>query len=179
MRPGSFSYHMTEDSLSFQGSGRVLSLHLHTTAPGGPLAAAQEFQVVAGKGIVGDERYFGRINREGKPSRRQVTLMEREQIEEHAQALGMDRIAPGLVRSNIETAGVDLVSLVGRDIEIGDAVLRIYAPRDPCAKMDAICVGLRERMLQDRQGVLAEVVRSGTIRLGDTLRVLESSDSQH
>jgi MOSC domain-containing protein YiiM len=38
--------------------------------------------------------------------------------------------------------------------------------------MDAICPGLRKLMEPDRQGVLAQVVRSGRIRTGDAIRVL-------
>jgi MOSC domain-containing protein YiiM len=37
--------------------------------------------------------------------------------------------------------------------------------------MDAICQGLRQRMEKSRQGVLAEIRRSGQIRIGDTIRV--------
>jgi MOSC domain-containing protein YiiM len=99
--------------------------------------------------------------------------MEREQIDDHAKALGKD-IVPGAVRSNVETTGIDLVSLVGREVAIGDAVLYFVEPRDPCDKMDAVCQGLRERMLNNRQGVLAEVRRSGTVRVGDLIRPLSS-----
>jgi len=35
--------------------------------------------------------------------------------------------------------------------------------------MDAICQGLRDLMENDRQGVLAQVVKSGTIRVGDPI----------
>jgi MOSC domain-containing protein YiiM len=99
-----------------------------------------------------------------------VTLIEREQIAEHAAALGLQSIPAGAVRSNIETAGINLIALLGRQVEIGEAVLLPYAPRDPCAKMDAICQGLRQRMMDQRQGVVAEVVRSGKIRVGDSIR---------
>lgn len=130
-----------------------------------------------GKGIEGEPRYFGRTSAStGQPNRRQVTLMEREQIAEHALALRLPGIAPGAVRSNIETTGIDLVALVGKEIEIGEAILLAYAPRDPCEKMDAICRGLRERMTHNRQGVLAEVVRSGRIRVGDVVRVREAAE---
>jgi len=153
-------------------SGRVASLHLHPTEPGAPLQAVEAIELVATEGIVGDERYFGRRSRtNGQPSRRQVSLIEREQIAEHAVALGLPTIAPGAVRSNIETTGIQLVPFVGREIEIGEAVLFINAPRDPCAKMDALCRGLRELMLNDRQGVMAEVRRSGKIRVGDSVKV--------
>lgn len=136
----------------------------------------EEIAVVESKGIVEEPRYFGRISRDtGQPSKRQVTLIEREQIVEHAAALGLQSIPPGAVRSNIETADIDLISLIGKEIEIGEAVLRFYAPRDPCAKMDAICQGLRELMMNNRQGVLAQVVRSGKIQVGDVIKVRVSA----
>ncbi len=151
--------------------GRVASLHLHPAESGTPLSPVVAVELVAGQGIRGDTRYFGRLSRDtGQPTRRQVTLIEREQIAEHATALGLAAIEPGRVRSNIETAGINLISLLGQQVEIGSAVLLLYAPRDPCAKMDAICQGLRARMMNNRQGVLAEVIRSGAIRVGDPIR---------
>jgi MOSC domain-containing protein YiiM len=150
--------------------GQVVSLHLHPAEPGQPLQAVEAIEVVEAKGISGDARYFGRLSRDtGQPSRRQVTLIEREQVAEHATALGLPAIAPGSVRSNIETAGINLIALLGSEVEIGEAVMRFYAPRDPCAKMDAICQGLRVRMMDRRQGVLAEVIRSGKVRVGDRI----------
>jgi MOSC domain-containing protein YiiM len=156
--------------------GRVASLHLHPTGPGARLQSVELVELVEAKGIQGDTRYFGRVSREtGKPARRQVTLMEREQIAEHAVALGLAAIPPGAVRSNVETSGIDLVALVGQEVAIGEAVLFLYAPRDPCEKMDAICKGLRELMLNNRQGVLAEVRHSGKVQVGDTIRVVSGS----
>jgi MOSC domain-containing protein YiiM len=152
--------------------GHVVSLHLHPAQSGAPLQAVESVEVVEGKGITGDSRFFGRLSRDtGQPSRRQVTLIEREQIAEHAAALGLPAIAAGAVRSNIETAGINLIALLGREVQIGEAVLRLYAPRDPCAKMDAICQGLRARMMDQRQGVLAEVVRAGKVCVGDPIRL--------
>ena len=155
--------------------GHVVSLHLHPAESGAPLQSVEVFEVVEGKGVAGDTRYFSRMSRDtGQPSRRQVTLIEGEQIAEHATALGLPAIAPGAVRSNIETADINLIALLGREIEIGDAVLRLYAPRDPCAKMDAICQGLRARMMDRRQGVLAEVVRGGKVCVGDAIRTRDT-----
>jgi len=156
------------------GIGRVASLHLHPESPGGPFRTVEAIHVVEAKGIEGNPRYFGRKNREGQPGKRQVTLIEREQIAGHAAALNRDAIAPGLVRSNIETTGIDLIALIGKQVEIGEAILSFYAPRDPCEKMDAVCQGLRERMLGNRQGVLAQVIKSGAIRVGDAIQVKTS-----
>jgi hypothetical protein len=155
------------------GAGTVASLHLHAPKPGEPLGNVTSFNLVAGKGIAEDTRYFGRISRgSGLPSRRQVSLIEREQVAEHAAVLGLTGLSPGAVRSNIETTGIDLQALVGAEVEIGEAVLRFYEPRTPCAKMDALCQGLRKLMENNRQGVMAEVIRSGTVRVGDPVRRL-------
>jgi MOSC domain-containing protein YiiM len=128
------------------------------------------FEVVAGLGIRRNPRYFGRSSRStGQPGLRQVSLIAREQIIAHAHALKLDQIAPGAVRANIETEEVDLISLIGRRVQVGEAVLLFYEARTPCAKMDALCQGLRNLMENGRQGVLAQVVHGGQIRVGDPI----------
>ena len=87
--------------------GRVVSLHLHSAESDGQMVNVWSMELVAGKGIAGNKRYFGR------PTRRQVTLIEREQIAEHAAILGWESIAPGVVRSNIETEGADFSKVAG------------------------------------------------------------------
>lgn len=151
--------------------GRVSSLHLHPEQPGTPMQNVTAFEAVAQTGIRAEPRYFGRRSSStGQPSLRQVSLMEREQIARHAQALGF-QILPGAVRANIETEGVDLVGLLGKRLQVGEAILLLYEARTPCAKMDAVCQGLRALMQQNRQGVLAQVVQSGNITEGDTIRL--------
>ena len=106
-------------------SDRVVSLHLHPLEPGALLTTVDSIEVVTGKGVLNDTRFFGRLSKDtGQPSRRQVSLMEREQIAGHAAALGLPAI-----------------------------------PLD--AKMDAVCQWLRKLMQNSRQGVMAQVVRSG------------------
>jgi len=149
--------------------GKVASLHLHPANSGDPLQSAHEIRAEAGKGIVGDARIFGRKDKKGEPSRRQISLIAREQIAQHAATLGLPEIAPGAVRANIETAGIDLMSLVGQEVKVGGAVLFFYEARTGCVKMDLIVPGLRELMANGRLGVLAQVVRSGDIRVGDEI----------
>jgi len=158
-----------------QPSRRVASLHLHPVRPGDPLKAVEFIEVVVDKGIVGEPRYFGRVNQtSGKPSRRQLSLIEREQIAEHAATLGLQTIPPGAIRSNIETLGINLVPLVGRELAIGDAVLFLYEPRTPCARMEAICIGLKAHAEDCRQGVMAQVVKSGRITVNDPIRLVKA-----
>jgi MOSC domain-containing protein YiiM len=155
--------------------GTVASLHLHPEVAGEPLRAVSEVYAEAGKGLVGDARVYGRANQNGGPRRRQVTLIAREEIARHAAALDLAEIVPGAVRSNIETAGLDLVSFLGREMEIGEAVLLFYEARTPCRKMDLVAPGLQAIMAQGRQGVLAQVIRSGWIRTGNAVRPLSYS----
>ena len=157
-------------------AGRVASLHLHPLEGGAPMQSTEAIEVIAGKGIAGNARHFERRSRStGERSRRQISLIEREQIAEHATALGLEQIVPGAVRSNLETSGVKLASFIGQDVQVGEAVLHFYAPRTPCAKMDAICAGLRELMQNGRQGVMAEIIRSGKIRVGDLIQIVAPS----
>jgi MOSC domain-containing protein YiiM len=152
---------------------RVASLHLHPEKGGEPMRTVEQFEVVEQKGIFGNPRKFGAISRTtGQPSKRQVSLVEREQIAEHAVTLGLQTIVPGAVRSNIETHGIDLIALIGKEVQVGEAVLLFYDARTPCEKMDRICQGLRALMENQKQGVLAQVIRGGVIRVGDIVQPL-------
>ena len=163
---------MLKPSDSVAGAlGRVASLHLHPAKGGGPLTKVEVIHAIAGQGIKEDPRYFNR------GSRRQVTLIECEQIAEHATALGVAGFTAGAVRSNIETTGINLIALIGQRVEVGEAVLDFYEPRTPCQQMDTLCQGLRALMKDSRQGVLAQVVRSGVIRVGDAIRLAKPDAS--
>jgi len=151
--------------------GRVASLYLHPQESGDVLQTVQAIEVVLQKGIVGNPRKFGRLDKNGKPNKRQVSLIEREQISEHATTLGLETISPGTIRSNIETSGVNLISLIGKEVQVGSAILFFYEARTGCSQMDDICQGLRELSKGNRLGVLAQVVRSGRIAVGDEIRI--------
>lgn len=155
--------------------GRVASLHIHPRVAGEPLVEVREFNLVTEKGITEDKRYFARINY-GKPAKRQVSLIEREVIDQHAAALGTN-FNPGDVRSNIETTGIDLIAVIGNQVQIGEAILLFVEPRTPCHKMDALAPGLRELMENSRQGVIARVVKGGRVRPGDKVEVIPAAVS--
>ena len=98
-------------------------------------------------------------------SSRQVLLM----AEENCDAFGL---APGEVRENIVTRGIDLQALpAGTRLEIGAALLEITKDCEPCAFIDSIRPGLREQMVR-RRGMLARVLRAGEIRVGDAITSL-------
>lgn len=162
LSPGRLSLAHSLKSMDKFPNGIVASLHVHPVESGEPLRAIESVNLVEGKGILEDTRFLGR-------KRRQVTLIEREQLARHADVLGIGEITPGAARANIETAGMDLQQFVGYRLRVGEAVVEIYAPRTPCHKMDRICQGLRELMENGKQGVLATVVKGGAIRVGDSI----------
>lgn len=155
-------------------SGTVASIHLHPSDRSKGLSSVDSVEFVAEAGLRGDQRYFGRKSRStGGPSKRQVTLIERETLSRHAAALGIPPLAPGIARSNIETSGIDLSATVGRRLRVGTAVLLVVEPRTPCEKMDAIAPGLRTLMEAPNQGIIARVLESGHARIGDPIELLD------
>jgi MOSC domain-containing protein YiiM len=122
-----------------------------------PMVPAPAIRLVEGLGVAGDHH--------AKPaSSRQVLLM----AEENCDAFGL---APGEVRENIVTRGIDLQSLPsGTRLEIGAAELEITKDCEPCSFIDSLRPGLRAKMV-GRRGMLARVIRSGEIRVGDSIVV--------
>ena len=128
-----------------------------------PMEEVDEVEVVANKGFRGC--IHGRLG-----SKRQVSLMDRETLEK----LG---VAPGRVKENITTRGMDLQALsTGQVLHIGQqCVLEITGPCHPCARMDEIRMGLQEE-LRGQRGWLCKVNVGGRIRRGDRIEVAVIAD---
>src|ERR1700737_4559531 len=95
-------------------------------------------------------------------SPRQVLLMDSETLEV------MD-LAPGIIRENITTSGINVNGLApGQRLRVGDAQLEVSMVCTPCDLMEKIRPGLR-RELRGRRGMLCRVISSGMIRRGDTI----------
>ena len=130
-----------------------------------PMSFVDSAIMVADFGIEGD-RHAGS---EGARAGRQVLLIDQETLD----AFGLARSD---VRENVTTAGIDLSSLpTGGRLALGDeAVLEITGHCAPCARMDEIGPGLREQ-LEGKRGMLARVAQGGAVRVGDSIRVLETA----
>ncbi len=128
------------------------------------MESPESVNVIAGHGIEGDRH----AAEEGVRKARQVLLMDEETLESFG-------LAYGEVRENITTSGIDLVATpAGATLAVGgEVVLKITGPCAPCARMDEIRPGLRLEF-DGKRGMLASVVRGGTIRVGDAISVLEA-----
>ena len=126
-----------------------------------PVALLDEAVAVAGQGLRGD-RYadgsgtFG----SGRPGSA-LTLVEAAVLE----SLGRDVDH----RRNVVVRGTDLNALVGREFMVGEVRCRGRRLCEPCAHLDRLNGGGVLRPLVHRGGLRADVVRGGTIRIGDRL----------
>jgi len=124
-----------------------------------PMCPAQELQAVANRGIAGCAH--------AQPSGlRQVLLMDLETLETL-------QLLPGDLKENITTRGFDVRSLrPGQRLRIGEALLEVTVPCEPCKRMEQIRAGL-EKELRERRGILCRVLEGGRIRTGDPILALD------
>jgi hypothetical protein len=73
-------------------------------------------------------------------------------------------------RRNVVVRGTDLNALVGHEFTLGEARCRGRRLCGPCAHLDRLNGGGILRPLVHRGGLRADVIRGGTIRIGDQLK---------
>src|SRR6266508_2465716 len=79
-------------------------------------------------------------------------------------------LEPGQSRRNIETVGVALNHLVGREFMIGEVRLRGMRLNEPCAHLAQLSKRGVVKALTHRGGLRADILSDGVIRLGDPVR---------
>lgn len=156
--------------------------------------AADAVVLLAGIGIEGDAhagstvQHVSRRKKDAdRPNLRQVHLVSAE-LHDELRAAGFD-IEHGGFGENLVTRGVALSELpVGTTLALGDeAIVVLTGFRDPCAQIDAHRPGLRAAVTFDpgegpklfRDGVMAIVVRGGTVRAGDAIRWAMPPEPHH
>jgi MOSC domain-containing protein YiiM len=81
-------------------------------------------------------------------------------------------VEPGAVKENFTVRGADLMGWpIGQRLSVGEAEFEISMVCDPCHLMEEIRPGLQAE-LEGKRGMLASVVRTGSVRLGDELVLL-------
>ena len=129
--------------------------------PGKELEACE---VLAESGLTGDRR---------RSRRRSVTLLSSEVWADTIAGLGID-LSPVTRRANLLVSGVDLQAAVGRRLQIGEVVLKVWGETEPCQKMDDKFPGLQQALAPEmRGGVYAEVEQQGRFRVGDEILLVE------
>ena len=142
--------------------------------------------LLAGLGVEGDAhlgrtvQHRSRVARDAsQPNLRQVHLIHGE-LHDELFARGFD-VSPGVMGENVTTRGVDLLRLpAGARLRLGEeAVVEVTGLRNPCVQLDRFQQGLmaavlgrdKEGNLVRKAGVMAVVLASGDVRVGDAIAV--------
>jgi MOSC domain-containing protein YiiM len=143
-------------------------------------------RLVAGLGVEGDAHYGDKVQHifharrnPDAPNLRQVHLIHEELFDELR--TGGFQVRPGDIGENVTTRGLDLLALpTGTLMQLGkEAVVEVTGLRNPCRQIDALAKGLTAAVLgRDphgqlvrKAGVMAVVVKSGEVALGDVIAV--------
>ncbi len=80
-------------------------------------------------------------------------------------------VDPGDTRRNIVTKGIALNHLVGKEFKVGQALLRGIKLCEPCGHMEKLSKAGAKQGLIHRGGLRAQILETGSIRIGDEVRV--------
>ncbi len=146
-------------------NGKVIGLFISPVA-GERMQEILEAEAIAGAGLKGDRYCIGEgsFNKKTGVGNRQVSLLN-----------GLFIPGSGFsyweTRRNIITMDVELMWLIGRDFQVGTAKLRGVKYCDPCerpSKLSGNNQSFKEAFF-DRGGLVAEVLESGLIKVGDVI----------
>jgi MOSC domain-containing protein YiiM len=147
-------------------NGEVVSVHT-VGERNGVARARPAVAVRPDYGLEGDWR-----SRANTP--RQVTLIDEESLLATGERLGAP-VAPGASRRQVTVRGLPLREVLGKTLRVGDVLLAVTGPCDPCENMNrTIGPGARAAM-QEWGGVCARVLEGGTLRPGDAIVVQDAA----
>ena len=150
------------ESIVYKPQGAIPARDGYTRVP------ANAARLVAGHGIEGDTKAGGRT--------RHLNVMNADTVS----ALGREGfcVAPGQLGEQLIVSGLEVDSLPpGARIRVGlSAVIEVSESREPCGKFERY-QSKPTVEAEGRIGVIARVLESGEIRVGDDVAMLEPSDA--
>ena len=123
-------------------------------------------EVLEGKGIVGD-RHF----RENNDARKQITLIESENIDDYNKKFNLNIPYLDFLR-NIITKNIELNNLIGKKLTIGKTELEGIDLCRPCKNLQET-LG-HDNIIKEflrKGGLRCKIVVSGKIKLGDQIKL--------
>lgn len=156
----------------FSQAGKLDTIYLRP-ARGVPCVSAQQAQANAGKGLVGD-RTHNTPSSNPLGSKRQVTLIQAEHIAVISALIGKPVDAAKLKR-NLVVSGINLLAAKSlfkdqiMQLTIGEVVLEITGPCEPCSKMETTLGHGGYNAMRGHGGMTARVIKSGEIKVGDVI----------
>jgi MOSC domain-containing protein YiiM len=118
----------------------------------GRSVSLQSVQALAG-GLDGDHHT-------GLSKRRQILLVSGNVLDEL-------NLEAGAISENVVVDGMDVMALKeGQQLRLGNALVTVTIPCEPCVQMDRVRGGLRDA-LHNRRGMFVSVLAEGTVCVGD------------
>jgi MOSC domain-containing protein YiiM len=130
-----------------------------------PVKLVESVLAFKNKGLEGDR---------SKGGNRQVTLIQKEHVQTVASFLGKSDLDFTLMRRNILVEGINLLSLKGKQFQIGEAILEYSGECHPCSRMEAALGNGGYNTMRGHGGITAKVLKSGVIKPGDILSIKTS-----
>lgn len=123
---------------------------------------------LAGIGLADD-----RLGQRGEAelSTRQVTLIQAEHLPVISGLARVGSVDPVGLRRNLVVSGINLLALKNARLRVGDAVLEIVGPCQPCSRMEETIGPGAYAAMRGHGGMTARVLIGGPIRVGDCVRI--------
>ncbi|MFO1270317.1 MAG: MOSC domain-containing protein [Rubrivivax sp.] len=146
--------------------GRVESIVVRHH-PRDPARSIDATVALAGIGLADD-----RLGRRGEAelSTRQVTLIQAEHLDVIARLARVERVDPVGLRRNLVVSGINLLALKNARLRVGEAVLEVVGPCQPCSRMEETIGPGGYAAMRGHGGMTARVLTSGAIRVGDVVK---------
>jgi MOSC domain-containing protein YiiM len=131
-----------------------------------PTVSVPESLARVGTGVDGDHHA-----KSGR-SKRQVTLIQFEQLPVIASLIGRAYVEPEWLRRNIAVRGINLLALKSRQFRVGAAILEGTGTCDPCSRMEESLGPGGLNAMRGHGGITARVLVEGIILVGDAVAAL-------
>ena len=126
-----------------------------------------KIKVLSGKGIVGDRNFL-----ENNDLRKQLTLIESENIDYYNRKYNTNFSYVDF-RRNIVTKNIKLNHLVGKTLSIGKIIVQGNDLCRPCKELqEKLGINNYIKEFLRRGGLRCEILSSGTISIGDEIKIL-------
>jgi MOSC domain-containing protein YiiM len=149
-----------------QIEGRVEAIVVRGS-PREPARTVESTMALAGIGLAED-----RLGQRGEAelSTRQVTLIQAEHLDVIARLVRVDRVDPVGLRRNLVVSGINLLALKNARLQVGDALLEIVGPCQPCSRMEETIGPGGYAAMRGHGGMTARVITTGSIGVGDAVK---------
>ena len=134
-----------------------------------------EVNAVAGRGLEGD-RYATGTGYYSPHDVCQVTFIEGEVLDRITADHGV-HVHDGEHRRNIVTRGLNLQTLPGDNLRIGDVLFEYDRPRPPCGYVERLTEKGMTRALGEGAGICLRILTSGLLREGAKIDIISPPNS--